>query len=395
MSRKLATVTKIKDILPIPDADNIVAVTMTTNNWVCVVQKDTIQEGDWVVYFEADSFIDTKDERFKFLDGKVNKTYNEVEGYRLKTVTLRGQVSQGLVLPFANFPELEGQQIEGRDVTNVLNIQPYDSSLIPDDIYKMSDVGLFSFPSRIPKTSQRRIQSFTDAEIEELRHFSYEVTGKMEGASCTMYYDRGHFGVCSRNEEIMLPDAPLLKSIYNSIIGTLWPHCRVQDSTSKSVPFYWKVAKAYAMEERLRTYCKRKNRNLAIQGEICGPGIRCNRCRDSYLLFYIFDMYDIDTESYIPTEERCGIFDELCALGESIPSVQGSPYLSLHHVPELWLHFERPYKPPKEYVEELLRRADEMYASGKVQSGLVLKGLDVPDVSFKVVSNKYLLEREE
>lgn len=77
-----------------------------------------------MVYFEIDSFLPI-DERFDFLrDTSYKKTQLMGEGYRLKTIRLRGQISQGLVLPVEDFPEIKNPQV-GDDVTDALGVKLY------------------------------------------------------------------------------------------------------------------------------------------------------------------------------------------------------------------------------------------------------------------------------
>ncbi len=87
--RKMATVRKIIEINPIPDADAIeVAV---VDGWKVVVKKDEFNVNDIVVYCEIDSWIPF--DLAPFLSkGKEPREYNGVKGERLKTVKLRGQI---------------------------------------------------------------------------------------------------------------------------------------------------------------------------------------------------------------------------------------------------------------------------------------------------------------
>jgi RNA ligase (TIGR02306 family) len=208
--RQLVTITKIKEVRAIPNADAIEAAMMTTNGWVCVVKKGEFQPGDLAVYFEIDSFIPSHkkkvlDERFQFLDGRFNKKMEDVEGYRLRTIKLRGQISQGLVLPVNIFPEIRSPK-EGQDVSKTLHVQLYEPPQHAGNPLRPVE-RTRSFPNFIRKTDQERIQSFKPEEIEELYHHTFEVTAKMDGTSCTMYCNKGTFGVCSRNLELLSPVA--------------------------------------------------------------------------------------------------------------------------------------------------------------------------------------------
>ena len=95
--RKLACVKRIDDLLAIEGADKIeVAV---VGGWKVVVKKGDFKKGELAVYCEIDSFIPHSIAPFLTKPGQFPKVYNEVEGQRLRTIKLRGQISQGLLLP--------------------------------------------------------------------------------------------------------------------------------------------------------------------------------------------------------------------------------------------------------------------------------------------------------
>ena len=64
MDRKLASVVKIADIQPIPNADAIVVASV--KGWKVVVKKDEFKVGDFAVYYEIDSFLPIRP-HFEFL----------------------------------------------------------------------------------------------------------------------------------------------------------------------------------------------------------------------------------------------------------------------------------------------------------------------------------------
>ena len=110
--RKLASIRRISDIQPIPDADMIHVVTV--DGWKVVAQKAMgYKVGDLVVYFEIDSFIPTEIAPFLTKDAAYPKEFNGVKGERLRTIRLKGQISQGLLLPLSAIPgytEIDGKK---------------------------------------------------------------------------------------------------------------------------------------------------------------------------------------------------------------------------------------------------------------------------------------------
>ncbi|MDR2440776.1 MAG: RNA ligase (ATP), partial [Planctomycetaceae bacterium] len=94
MRRQLATIQRVKALRPIPGADSIETCLMEGNAWEVVVRKGEFNVDDYCIYFEIDSFL-PKEERYSFLAGRSDKIMNGEQGYRLRTIKLRGQISQG------------------------------------------------------------------------------------------------------------------------------------------------------------------------------------------------------------------------------------------------------------------------------------------------------------
>ena len=118
--RKLASVVKIVDIQPIPNADAIVVAKV--KGWNVVVKRDEFKVGDLAVYYEIDSFLPVRPQ-FEFLRKSSFKRMGSQEGFRLKTIKLRNQLSQGLLTPI---PEGIIDPKEGDDLTEALDIVKYE-----------------------------------------------------------------------------------------------------------------------------------------------------------------------------------------------------------------------------------------------------------------------------
>src|SRR6056297_2163559 len=122
--RKLASIRRIADVKPIPNADAIeVAV---VDGWEVVTKKGEYKPGDLAVYFEIDSFVPEHLAPFLTKAGKA-KEHQGVVGNRLRTVKLRGQVSQGLLLPLRPTCDMiKSMVMEGLDVTAPLGVVEYE-----------------------------------------------------------------------------------------------------------------------------------------------------------------------------------------------------------------------------------------------------------------------------
>lgn len=329
MERKLATIQKIKDINPIPNADQIEVVSV--NGWRVVSKKGEFNVNSLCVYFEIDSFLPIDDNRFSFLEKNCTSKMGDLKGLRLKTVKLRGQISQGLALPLNLFPELEGLSI-GDDVTSILNIAKYE----PPIPAELNGEVIGAIPSYVRKTDEERIQNIPDV-IEKYKGKKFNASVKLDGTSCTMYFYNGHFGVCGRNWEYAF-------------------------SESQSM---WKVAKKYDIESKLSNL----NRNLAVQGELIGEGIQGNPEKLKGQDWFIFKIWDIDNQSYLSFEEKQKILLDIGLNGKQVPILE---------------EFELPSS-----VDEILGLADGPSLNADKREGIVVEGYGI---SFKVISNWYLLK---
>jgi RNA ligase (TIGR02306 family) len=333
MERKLATIRKISQILPIDGADVIELAIV--DGWKVVVAKEVgHQPGDMVVYCEVDSFLPIKPQ-YEFLRKSSYKKMGDVEGFRLKTIKLRNQISQGLVLPLKD--TLLSNVTEGMDVTKDLGIVKYEPPIPANLAGKIKGL----FPSFIPKTNEERIQNLTN-EFDSWKNSVFYVTEKLDGSSATFYIKDGVFGVCSRNLELLESD----------------------DNT------FWKVAKYLNLEENM----KKIGINFSIQGELIGEGIQGNPYKIKGQTVKIFNGFDIDKYEYmtLPT---------LMYLTEK---------LNLQMVPVLSDDFKL-----LNTIDEMIKFADGKSVLNSVfdREGIVVRSFD-KSISFKVISNKFLLNEK-
>jgi RNA ligase (TIGR02306 family) len=177
MERKLASIQVIEDLQPIPDADLIEVATV--KGWKLVVKKGEYKIGDKAIYCEIDSFLPIK-EQYEFLRKSSFKRMGDIEGFRLRTIKLRGQVSQGLLLPIANSIAVKESLEIGQDVSESLGIIKFE----PPIPAELSGVMKGSFPNFIPKTDEERIQNLTDV-YDNFKKSMFYVTEKLDGSSAT------------------------------------------------------------------------------------------------------------------------------------------------------------------------------------------------------------------
>lgn len=344
MERKLVTIRRIAEVIIIPDADKICL--YRVDGWHVIDSIGKYAVDDLVVYLEPDSWVPHTLAPFLTKNGAEPRVFEGVEGQRLRTMKMKGVLSQGLLLPLTHAFNngdgcvlLNGEIVyEGDDVTELLGILKYE----PPIPAQLAGQVRGNFPSNIPKTDQQRIQNVRN--IDELRTHSWSVTEKLHGSSCTFYLDNeGVFHVCSRNLDL-------------------------KETEGNS---YWLAARKFDIEGIMQ---RNSMQGMAIQGELIGEGINGNQYKVT-LDFYVFDMFNTNTQKYvlpIQLEAAC-------------------ERLGLKHVPIL----DRNCFIGSASTQDLLQAAEGKSAlNGSEREGFVLKSNSVHDLSMKVISNKWLLKNE-
>jgi len=353
MERKLASIQRIREIRPIEGADAIELAII--NSWQVVVAKNVGHKlDDFVVYCEIDSFLPIREE-FEFLRKSSHKKMGDQEGFRLKTIKLRGEVSQGLVVPIHVLPLLEMVH-EGQDVTEMLGIVKYE----PPVPAQLAGKAKGYFPSFIRRTDEERCQNLT-REYETWKLSSehqFYVSEKLDGSSSTFYVRDGEFGVCSRNLELSDPG--------EFIPGMIM--CDDGIERPKQENTFWKVAREMDIKNKLLSL----DRNICVQGELIGEGIQGNPYKIKGHTVRFYNAFDIDKQ------ERLG-FHDFVSLIES---------LGFETVPILEREFLLP-----ETIEDLLKQAEgkSVLNINTEREGLVIRSYDTK-ISFKAISNLFLLK---
>jgi len=333
--RKLATIRKIDAVAPIDGADAIECAII--GGWKVVVKKGEFAVGDHAIYCEIDSWIPT--ELAPFLSkGKEPREFEGIKGERLRTIKLRGQLSQGLLLPLGiGVFDVNAVLEEGTDVSEHLNIVKWEKPMNA----QLAGMARGNFPSLIPKTDQERVQNLVkEIAVAAERGAEFEVTEKLEGSSMTCYLIDGVFSVCSRNLDLK----------------------ETEGNT------FWTTARALDIEAKMREF---NMDNYAIQGELIGPGIQGNIYKLSKPEFRVFDVYSIVDGKYLNPAERRGVIG----------------MMGLPHVPVLFVDKDVRCND----VQEILLWAEGKSTLGDTErEGIVFKEVN-GGMTFKAISNKYLL----
>lgn len=226
---KLASVQKIIAIDPIPGADAIEVATVL--GWKVVIKKGEYKVGDLCIYIQIDTIVPDNVEYFEFLRER---------NFRVRTIKLRKQISQGLIVPlhigdpnFFNNPHTTYYDKEGQDVTETMGVrkyekvdnnpQRYEKPRMPKVWYKKYwyifkyNILYKFFPSLRKKTrspfpthlvgitDEERIQNMPQV-LQSHRGKKFVLSYKLDGSSITIIHNRvfgkSKFRICSRRFEL-------------------------------------------------------------------------------------------------------------------------------------------------------------------------------------------------
>jgi RNA ligase (TIGR02306 family) len=382
--RKLASIRRIKQLLPIDGADRIeIAI---VDGWQVVVQKNLYNVGDLVVYLEIDSWVPTTIAPFLTGDGKEPKEYNGVKGERLKTIKLRKQLSQGLLLPLTLNTSL-GDRLyslnEGDDVTEELGIQKWEPAEKESNPNQPNGAKNRPFPYFLRKTDQERAQNYGKL-IELNLDTEFEVTVKKDGSSMTVFR--------------VNPNSRFYKDAKARDLKELSWWERVQTFFHKDEPVYGICSRNQqlrlegnsnfhkAAEPLLLELAGYNEGSVALQAEVVAPDIQGNYEKVSSVEAHIFDVFDIDQQEYKTPRDRRSFLGVMFA-GTHVPHVTVVDKGTLRSIIQ--------YKEGDDVVAKLLTYATGEGDNPSVQrEGVVFKA-EGKDFSFKVISNEYLLHKKD
>lgn len=341
MKRKLASIQEVTQLAPIKKADRIEVATVL--GWEIVVKKGEFNIGDKCVYIEVDGFLPVDDERFEFLRPTSYKRNDLVgEGFRVRSIEMRNQISQGLLFQLSNFSELSPELPIGEDVTKLLKIRKFEEPEQNTGIG--TTIGAFS--PYVSTTDEMRIQSIPGM-IEELTGKPYYISTKMDGTSSTI----------------------------EVVDGVVHAYNRYHEMKDEEKSVLWKWIHKHKIDEKMTEL----GIDFSIQGELCGPGIQKNRLQLREHEVFIYNVNDSKGK-----RQSLNSLIKMAAL------------LKIKTVPidEVGESFDYT-------LEELKEKSKGYYPSGIRREGIVVRPQEpfkseegLSSLSFKVLNNEFLLKVE-
>lgn len=387
--RKLITLNKIESLTPIVGADRIE--TAKIKGWNIIVQKGLHKVGDWVTFFEIDSFIPKGLEPFaNDLEPRGTRkgqleTGEIIEGYKIGSLKLRGVISQGYIVPFNSYTKEQQAYFNSNlkndfDLTKYIGIYKFEKPETGSERQQRvqnvpkTRFGLFLyktkkwlektfpsifkkhsglFPNYLHRTECERIQNYSAQMYQHwLDDTLFQVSVKFDGSSISVYKKHKLKGVCSREKNKNL-----------------------KEITDKF------VHEGLIIHNKLKGY---KETNWCVQGELIAPNIQGNFEGVSAPQVYVYSIWDIDKQQYLNPKEA---FDFCTKWNlKHVPIIHESITLK-----QLFPNI----KDANELVEVMLKYAEGPSGlNGKYREGLVYKQLTDGYKSVKTISNSYLIKND-
>lgn len=360
--RELAYIAKIEALTPIPEKDRIELATIA--GWEVIVEKGKHKEGDLVVYVEYDTVLPAKPE-FEFLRKRCYS--NLYDGFRIRNMKMAGVFSQGIVFPTDILPN--GTAIkEGKVVADIIGVVKYD----PEAKKELSRIGqkrnpvlkllmrnkLFrkvwmkfhtkpkgGYPKTVAKSDETNIQKLFEEYKEAYPQMSFYLTEKLEGQAGTYLLQKNKYRFFSHNIEV-----------------------------TKAGNTNWKtISDTHGMEVLLRRYKRKHGIELAIQGEIVGPGIQKNIYGFKNLRFYVYKITDVKTGKPFQFNEMLSMCEEL----------------NLERVPYLGIESLERFDDLKDVIEH--SNGQSVLNKKVKREGIVWRSVVDQSIGFKAKSPEYMI----
>lgn len=386
--RPLATIQIITAIDPIIGADLIERASI--EGWHLVVKRGEFKVGDKCIYVEIDSILPTWPE-FDFMAKR---------HYKVKTIRLRKQISQGIVFPLSILPKnYKGSLDIGTDVTEVLEIKKNEPDINNQTpIFNKKDRSFYAkvikpilynwaygirknpslggpWPSFLPKTDETRVQWMMGI-LRKYEGTRWYETEKLDGSSMSIYYHKGHYGVCSRNLEKLRYERKEYKGLRKVWANFISKTFNLQEPGEAKENHFLAMSDKLGIKKTLSIIG-----NIAIQGEIIGPGIQKNKYNLKEHEFRVFNIFLIKEKRYLNLEEM----KDMCMhLGLNTVPVLNNNFILISDIDELVEHSKG-----NSILFKRKREGIVLRPYGECNAG------NCGMISFKVINPEFLLENDE
>jgi hypothetical protein len=226
--------------------------------------------------------------------------------------------------------------------------------------------------------SIKKIRKFArsyDIEVEKNHNF-FANKVLVHNSSMTLYHRNGHYGVCSRNQEVLRYERKNytgLRKVWANFIADLF---NLKEPGESKENKFLSMSDKLDIKDSLRSFG-----NIALQGELIGPDIQKNKYGLKVPEYRVFNIWMIDERKYLDVREMMDICHHLGIL--TVPILNDN--LVLNHT-----------------IDELVKRSKGYSVLAKVKrEGIVLRPYEDCNVgscgmvSFKCINPEFLLEHGE
>lgn len=377
--RKLVTVRKITHVRRLRGQYKAYDVVTVGDGWTVVVYHNDFYVGEFVLYFEIDSFIPSTSGRFRWEDSRAMIEFQGERGYHVRSQMLGKQISQGLVQPIGALPGIK----EAFD--KLLDEHGREQGLIMAQNMAFEDVVgvkkwelpfeahgkvLGRAPTFFHRPACERAQNVPGLfYMSKYLNLQFQVTEKIDGVSMTVYRVSRDSQWCKS-----LPILPTT-STQQTPTARIGVASAGEDLDEQGNDVYWQAAKLIDLPTKIHEI---GIKNVAVQGELIGPTIKNNSLRfaeNANPEFKIFQIFDIDKQEFMNAAQVVKVCENL-----GLPHVPVLGYVTLGDFAKS--------------LGDILAMADGVGSHGQTREGFVLKSMST-DFDFKVISNKWLLEQGE
>jgi RNA ligase (TIGR02306 family) len=250
-------VKKISKIYPHSNADKLELAQVEGMTFQFAIPKNIYRVGDEVVYFPVDSILP---EAFIEHQGIRNHLSGKDKN-RVKTATLRGEISQGYVNSISSIKDYLKLEIISEDLTELIGVVKYEQPEI-----RISSGNLISRPEYVYVYDIEGCDRFPEI-LEKLIQVPVFITEKMEGMNFWASIDE--------EKKIMVGQR----------------NFAIENLEGKPEHSFWQVARRAGVLEALDKLSSLYHQSkITIRGELVGPSIQGNYYRLKQLRLFIFDI---------------------------------------------------------------------------------------------------------
>ena len=364
MSSHVVEVVEIDEIRPHPNADRLDLAIV--KGWQCVVGKGSYRKGDKAIYIPIDSILPQYLLDILFPPGsKVVPSKG-----RIKTIKLRGAISQGMLM---DFKDIDAEEMPvGTDMSESLGIKKYEPPVAP---------ATMRGATASPKQSNPYFHKYTD--IENFKHHNnlFEpgeivvVTEKIHGTNFRAGWVKTVPNTLWKKVKKFFGRLPEWEFVYGSRNVQLQD--RLMAKTYYDSNVYAKTVEQYNLKEIL-------DKGNVLYGEIYGDGIQkgysygCEKGETKLAVF------DIQVQSHINPDSQL-----------YLDSAQLGNWLLVTELPSVPLLYVGPYDEAK--LRALASGPSILEPSHKVREGVVIRPLHEATAHIgrkilKLINDDYLLK---